>query len=389
MTHRRAGTQSGRLLAFLLWISAPALLGRDRAAAVEERIKGNGYEYTHEVVPETPWSIHVFKFSRADPGLEFETTIGDGRVFRLETVSDQLRTAPGLPGRTLAAVNGDFYQKRPGFEGRPRDLQISGGEILTQPAGHAAFWVDTNGAPQMTNVISLFKVVWEDGSATPLGLNEERAADAAVLYTAVAGGSTHSAGGVELELEPAGTGPWLPLKPQTHYTARVREVSARGDTTVPRDGLVLSLGPKLAPLLPPVKTGSVVRFTTDTFPSLAGVRVAIGGGPALVHKGKTMAWEGVLFRHPRTALGWNKGSYYLVEVDGRQRGLSLGMTFPELSGYLAGLGCEEALNLDGGGSATLWALGKVRNSPSEGRERPCPNALVVLQKQAAGSPASP
>jgi exopolysaccharide biosynthesis protein len=47
---------------------------------------------------------------------------------------------------------------------------------------------------------------------------------------------------------------------------------------------------------------------------------------------------------------------------------------------MAKLGCEQAMNFDGGGSATLWALGGVRNSPSEGDERPAPNALVLVKK---------
>ena len=38
------------------------------------------------------------------------------------------------------------------------------------------------------------------------------------------------------------------------------------------------------------------------------------------------------------------------------------------------------MNLDGGGSATLWAFGMVKNSPSEGEERPAPNALVPLKR---------
>jgi exopolysaccharide biosynthesis protein len=56
------------------------------------------------------------------------------------------------------------------------------------------------------------------------------------------------------------------------------------------------------------------------------------------------------------------------------------MTFPELAKYMAELGCEEAINLDGGGSATMWVLGQVVNSPSEGRQRPGANALVVMRR---------
>jgi exopolysaccharide biosynthesis protein len=56
------------------------------------------------------------------------------------------------------------------------------------------------------------------------------------------------------------------------------------------------------------------------------------------------------------------------------------MTFPELAAYMIKLGCEEAINFDGGGSATMWVLGNVMNSPSEGQERPGANALVLVRK---------
>ena len=133
-----------------------------------------------------------------------------------------------------------------------------------------------------------------------------------------------------------------------------------------------------------IKAGAVIKFSTRTMPDLARVNMAIGGGPALVREGKPMEWGGMLhIRHPRTALGWNKDFIFLVEVDGRQRDLSVGMTFPEFAAYLIKLGCDEAINFDGGGSSTLWALGNVMNSPSEGQERPAANALVVLRKKPA------
>jgi hypothetical protein len=77
----------------------------------------------------------------------------------------------------------------------------------------------------------------------------------------------------------------------------------------------------------------------------------------------------MLERHPRSAIGWNGQYYFLVEVDGRKPDLSVGMTLAELAAYLAKLGCEEAMNLDGGGSATLWFAGAVRNRPCDGYER--------------------
>jgi exopolysaccharide biosynthesis protein len=106
----------------------------------------------------------------------------------------------------------------------------------------------------------------------------------------------------------------------------------------------------------------------------------MGGGPALVRNGKPMEWHNTQLRHPRTAIGWNSRYFYMVEVDGRQHGLSVGMTYPELADYMAKLGCDEALNLDGGGSATFWLYGQVVNSPSEGHERETANGLTVVRK---------
>jgi exopolysaccharide biosynthesis protein len=100
----------------------------------------------------------------------------------------------------------------------------------------------------------------------------------------------------------------------------------------------------------------------------------------LVRAGKAPEWSGFQPRHPRTAIGWNKDFIFLVVVDGRQGDISVGMTFPELCAYLVKLGCDEAMNFDGGGSVTLWAMGQVMNSPSEGRERPSANTLAVVHK---------
>jgi hypothetical protein len=236
----------------------------------------------------------------------------------------------------------------------------------------------------MTNVNSRFRVIWENGTTTPIGLNQLREPDSAVLYTSVYGATTHTAGGVELVLERGASPAWLPLKVGREYAGRIREVRKDGDTPVASDIVVLSLGPSLASQVPPPRIGSTVRIITETVPDLTGVDMAIGGGPALLQDGKPMRWTGLFkFRHPRTAIGWNKDHIFMVEVDGRQANLSVGMTFPELADYMASLGCQGAMNFDGGGSATLWAFGMVKNSPSEGDERPSPNALVLVKKASA------
>ena len=362
--------------------SASAAFGSDTNAAPAKA--DHWFHYTNDVIESLPWSIHIVKLERSSHDFQLVTTSGAGVVLGMGIVSDQIKSLSHALGQPVAAVNGDFYDKNEKYQGRPRDLQIRQGEVVSGPAGHSCFWLDPDGTPHMTNIHSRFRVVWANGKEMPIGLNQAREDGGAVLYTSVVGASDRTTGGVELILEDATTNSCFPLRIGEVYTARVREVRHSGNSSLSPHTMVLSLGPGLVSQVPSLQSGATLRLITETVPRLSGIDMAIGGGPALVHERKPMQWPGFIhMRHPRTALGWNKEYFFLVEVDGRQSNISVGMTFPELADYLVKLGCEEALNLDGGGSATLWALGSVRNSPSEGDERPSANALVVVRKKPA------
>jgi hypothetical protein len=343
--------------------------------------------YTNDIIEEVPLSIHVVRVERSHQDFEFCTTLGKGSTLGMAFVSEHVKSLPPECGQPLAAINGDFYEKSQKYLGRPRDVQVRFGEVISSPAGHTCFWMDADGAPHMTNVFSRFRVIWADGKTTPIGLNQLREDDAAVLYTSVTGTSTRTTGGLDVILEQATNGPWLPLKIGQVYSAKVREIRSSGDAPLTRDTMVLSIGPGQTSRVPVLRPGDGLRIAAETVPDLSGANVAIGGGPTLVQDGKPMQWPGFIhMKHPRTALGWNKDYIYMVEVDGRQSNISVGMTFPELANYFLKLGCSQAMNLDGGGSATLWALGAVRNSPSEGDERPSANALVLLRKRPIAAP---
>lgn len=361
------------MVAFLALSWAVTAVGAEKA----ERY----ISYTNEVIADVPLSIHVVKVDRANADLKFYTTLGGGDVLGMGTVTDQLKSFPAELGTPLAAINGDFYEKAKNYPGRPRDIQIRNGEVITHPVGHTSFWIDPQGNPQMTNIYSRFRMVWPSGATTPISLNVERTNNVAVLYTAVLGSSTLTAGGIEYVLEQKPGCDWLPLRPGKSYQARVGRVQTTGNTPLNKQTAVLSLGPGLAATMPALKPEAEVTVILETVPDLSGVEVAIGGGPSLVEGGKVMSWKGwIHLPHPRTAVGWNKNSIFLVEVDGRQLDVSLGMTFSQLAEEMLLLGCEQAMNLDGGGSATLWAFGSLRSSPSEGEERTAPNALVVFRK---------
>lgn len=88
-------------------------------------------------------------------------------------------------------------------------------------------------------------------------------------------------------------------------------------------------------------------------------------------------------RHPRTAVAKLKdGKFLLMTVDGRQPGVSVGMSLQELAEYLFSLGAVDAMNLDGGGSTTMFLDGKVVNTPSDKEgERKIGDAIVVTLRK--------
>ena len=98
----------------------------------------------------------------------------------------------------------------------------------------------------------------------------------------------------------------------------------------------------------------------------------VGSGPLLMQNGNTqavnMTSDHNTTAHPRTAIGVTKDKRVLfVTVDGRFPGLAVGMPSDLLARYMKILGAYFALNLDGGGSTTMWIKDKgVVNHTSQG-----------------------
>ena len=356
-------------------------------------VLSSGISYTNYIVPAVPWSIHVARLSRSNHDLEIHCTHARGRALGLSTLSEQIRSFNPECGTPVAAVNGDFYVREKTYAGDPRGLQVLEGELISAPVGGVSLWIDPAGAPHASTVVSRLKVTWPNGATTSFGLNEERRkGQNIVLYTPALGRSTHTTDGIELILEQDGEGPGLPLRIGALYTTRVREVRQAANTPLATNTLVLSIAPGEMQTLPTVETGAVLKLSTQTSPGLEGVKTAISGGPLLVHEGRRQRWgnppgdgplgyavRSMTERHPRTAVGWDEKNFYLIEVDGRQK-ISVGMTLNELADFMISMGCKEAVNFDGGGSAMFWCNGRIVNSPCDKREREIANALVVVKK---------
>lgn len=341
-----------------------------------------GLHYLHDEIPKVPVSIHVLKIERSRSEFELHTTLSKGAAISLGTMTEQIKALPPGLGKPIAAINGDFWRDGR-HDGDPEGLQIIRGELISAPSQRSCFWIDANGQPHATNVVAQITVQWPNHAVTPIGLNEERANDAVVLYTSASGLSTRTKRGRELILEREGDGDWLPLRPGHTFVARVRGISESGNSALTTNTMVLSLGPQTMKRAPNVSPGTILKISMATRPDLRGAKTAIGGGPALVREAKPAAFKSGPMRHPRTAIGWNDQYYFFVVVDGRQPNLSLGMSLQDLAAYMIKLGCQHALNLDGGGSSTFWFYGNVMNFPCYGYERPMANALVLVEKPVA------
>jgi exopolysaccharide biosynthesis protein len=138
-------------------------------------------------------------------------------------------------------------------------------------------------------------------------------------------------------------------------------------------------------------TRGVVRILARLGTWKTPPRAVVGGWGRLIQAGVNVgkaadSLEGTFprfsaARHPRSAIAISRDSstVMLAVVDGR-RPWSVGMSFGELADALIALGAWEAMNLDGGGSSTLWIRGTVVNYPSDvAGERPVGNAMFVLR----------
>ena len=120
----------------------------------------------------------------------------------------------------------------------------------------------------------------------------------------------------------------------------------------------------------------------------------VQAGPLLVHEG-TSCIDGAdpegfsagagqfdsditVGRYPRCALGVGDDELLAVCCDGRRSGVDAGLELGELARLMISFGAREAINLDGGGSATLVHRGHLLNRPYSNQDQPAPESRPVV-----------
>jgi exopolysaccharide biosynthesis protein len=323
-------------------------------------------QYSSLKTPE-PWSIHWIE---VDPErTELVLAVAGDQVLGKETPSS-------MAGRhdADAAVNGGFFVMRGPFAGDFEGLLVWDGRVVSEPVHQRSSFAFCTDGRAWIDRFSLSTEVRIGGTTLTVdGLNRLRQEGETVLYSPAFGPRTLNQG-PEVVVD----------------GGSVVEVSG-GGARIPAGGFVLALEERP----PGVGPGVEVRLESRLASRTSGSEVETEGcswlsaGPALLRDGRILDdYEAEsskfgpgfsLRRHPRTAVGiLEDGTLVFVVVDGRQEGLSVGMTLPELAALLKERGARDAYNLDGGGSSTMIVAGRVVNSPSDEQgERPSSDAIVI------------
>ncbi len=147
----------------------------------------------------------------------------------------------------------------------------------------------------------------------------------------------------------------VPATPVTKYNSKKkRYVVVREADTVHRKyyqyaAIVIDKG-KISIIVP-----DSARRYEETLPQ-SNIMTA---GPMLIKDGKKVKQrtnkDFVNLRHNRTALGLRAdSSVVLLTADGRFSDKADGLSLPELAHIMDSIGCVDAINLDGGGSTTMY-----------------------------------
>ena len=384
---RLAATVSLSILSVLLTAFLPVVGAADAPIPI-----GPGAIYQRMYRPEVPWTIHVVEADLSEDYIEVRALLGGGEQMARRRLSGMLAAVESDIIRPVAAVNADFFSLGGGsYEGIPLGLHVSQGELVTFPdPARSVFYVLDDGS---AHIDRLRPNVWLWGPGELLypvaAMNRPPGFSDVVLFTPRFGEQTRaSADTTQIAL----VGLTGPFRANTRISARIASVTVGASQRIPPEGAVLAARGVGAYALRNLKPGDEVELSLTLDGEEGSIREAVGGGPRLVRNGAaSVEHQRERFsngfagkRHPRSGVGIRDGTVVMVAVDGRQPGYSEGMTLYEFADLFIELGCSDAMNLDGGGSATMMVRDCLVNSPSGGVERAVVNGLGIFSSAPLG-----
>ena len=316
-------------------------------------------------------TVYELEFDLEKSEFELESVFGQDCMYKKETVSSMARRK-----NAIAAVNGAFFSGT----GAPLGMLVHQGKIVKEPIlGRTVFGVTNDNEVFFDNPRFDARFFYQKSPSGKVsyieldGINRAAEADEVIIFTSEYGNKTRTSSKNSLEI--------------VIVDEKITSIGVN-NSVIPPDGYVIHAGGFMAPELERAAIGDIAYMELYVNPVWEKAKFAVGGGPRLLSAGKVAVEakaekfksDVISGRAPRTAVGVTADKkIIMVCVDGRQKD-SAGMTLKELANYMKKTGVVDAMNLDGGGSTTFFLMGKVVNSPSDGRERPVSQALVIKPK---------
>jgi hypothetical protein len=332
-----------------------------------------------------PLSVHVVSVEPHRGDVRLGAVLADDALeSRGETIGSMARRT-----RAVAGINGDFFDI--GQTNRPISIVVRAGVLVQPPYKRYALAITHDGTPHIAE-FNFSGQIEIDQRTMPLdGIDEMPAGGGLSLLTPLYGRVRPQDDVTLVKVEPLSD-----AAPLTRY--RVTGVANNLEPQPP--GYYVAIGPNDYSFINVPDDNAVVSVTGDLSPlGLDAISAAVGGGALILHDGAWYDDGDAPYRVENArrmpcsgaAIAPN-GRLFLVEVDGRQAEISVGVTRPEFAALMRALGATEGLLFDGGGSSTIVArrLGEseadVMNSPSDGRERPVADGLFVYSTAPTGPP---
>jgi hypothetical protein len=329
-----------------------------------------------------PLAYHVVKADLNDKSVflgAIRSEMAENGDMSADTLTNMVSLALNQrPGSTIvAAINADY------FGNRPLGVHIQKGDPINFPNKRSAFIVDPDGRPAISPITMQVRLRFgEAGSKDPVSrLNNcalrKGMPDTVNLPSGWQRFTLREGDAVMAEL--TGRAP-------ERIGAVVQTRFAPGMTVTNPDNhlLIWSTRKEWTSCM---QTGEVVGLRMETTPAAVE---AVGGGPRLVREGhpsveyEQEGWTSVEAAkmkglNPRSATGISRDgkTVFLVVVEGRKAS-SQGLDAADLAQLLINIGCWDAMNHDGGGSASLYT--PTKSVSNQTQPRPIKNGLAVFLK---------
>lgn len=262
-----------------------------------------------------------------------------------------------------------------------------GGEVARAPyVGVTDIAFDRDKVPFIDTKAYYGKVYAGDSLSPSLlitNINVARATNNLILYNQLNGHYTHTNQyGCEVRVQLTGSSTTWDVNKFVNVKV-MSKISGQGNMAIPVGEAVLSGNGTAETFLNALNVNDVIsikiKITLNSSTEKPLLTDMVGGDRQILQHGLVTDndWAAL---NPRTAVGYSsdKSKIYFCIVDGRST-ISVGVSTKQLADIIKSAGASEAINLDGGGSSTLYVKGlNLMNIVSDGTERAVGNGLFAV-----------